>query len=85
VQNTVLIDLNIQREERDMMNAQEEEEREVQGRLECSKDMRLEEELSNGKKRKFEWTPWRCPFPPRYVLVIVGHILPLALRKLRKD
>ena len=55
MQNTVLIDLNIRREERDIMNAQEEEERKVQERLEWAKDMRLEE--LDGKKSKLEWTP----------------------------
>jgi len=50
VQNTVVIDLIIQREERNLMNAQEEEERKVQERPERVKDMRLEKNW-NGKKK----------------------------------
>jgi hypothetical protein len=53
-QNAALIELNIQREERDIMNAQEEEEREVQERLERAKDMRLEEELERQEKVKHD-------------------------------
>jgi len=78
VQNTVLIDLNIQREERDIMNAQEEEEREVEERLEWVKDMRLEEE-----QKQIRMDPLALPFHTAIHAGVVDHILPL--RKPRND
>ena len=53
-QNAALIELNIQREERDVMHAQEEEERDMQERLERAKDMRLEEEHERQEKTKHD-------------------------------
>jgi len=69
VQNTVLIDLNIQREERDIMDAQEEEEREVQERLEWAKDMRLEEELE-WQEKQIRMDTLALPF---HTAIHVGH------------
>jgi CDK-activating kinase assembly factor MAT1 len=51
-ENAALIELNIQREERDLMTAQEEEERERQERLERAKDIRREEELERIERAK---------------------------------
>ena len=47
-----MIELNIQREERDLMAAQEEEERERQERLDRAKDIRREEELERAERAK---------------------------------
>lgn len=51
-ENAALIELNIQREERDLMTAQEEEERERQERLERAKEIRREEELERIERAK---------------------------------
>jgi CDK-activating kinase assembly factor MAT1 len=51
-ENAALIELNIQREERDLMAAQEEEERERQERLDRAKDIRREEELERAERAK---------------------------------
>jgi len=84
VQNTVLIDLNIQREECDIMNAQEEEEREVQERLEWPKDMRLEEELE-WQEKQIRIDPLALPFPTTIRAGHRGSHSSFALRKPRKD
>jgi len=62
VQNAVPIDLNIQPEERDIMNSQEEEVREVRERLEWAKDRRQEEEI--------RMDPLALPFP---TAIRAGH------------
>ncbi|KAG8783269.1 TFIIH/NER complex subunit [Serendipita sp. 401] len=51
-ENAALIELNIQREERDLMNAQEEEERQRIERLERAKEIRREEELERAERAK---------------------------------
>ena len=51
-ENAALIELNIQREERDLMAAQEEEERERQERLDRAKEIRREEELERAERAK---------------------------------
>ncbi|KIM32149.1 hypothetical protein M408DRAFT_326806 [Serendipita vermifera MAFF 305830] len=51
-ENAALIELNIQREERDVMAAQEEEERERQEKLERAKEIRREEELERAERAK---------------------------------
>ncbi|KAG8821281.1 TFIIH/NER complex subunit [Serendipita sp. 399] len=51
-ENAALIELNIQREERDLMNAQEEEERQRQEREERANEIRREEELERAERAK---------------------------------